>query len=162
MFPFLEKKSHKMQSRFPYYHYFIPILSHQITFFHETRVGQCILQVLRRFVNIGIHVFFQTFAQRFMLPVYTFSIYKLVSNFLKGLFIYYVRKIVGGFRQMLIIAYILGGWVWTYSYVRFLYMKRTENLKNLPPIHQKLSHKMSLLLIMTIFLAFSIPISFLN
>ena len=35
----------------------------------------------------------------------------------------YVGKIVGGCNQMLIIAYILGGWVWTNAYVRFLKKK---------------------------------------
>ena len=37
----------------------------------------------------------------------------------KGPSIYYVSKIVGGCCQMLIIAYILGGWVRKNAYVRF-------------------------------------------
>ena len=43
---------------------------------------------------------------------------------------------MGGFRQMLIIAYILGGWVSRNSYVRISYVKRTRHMQNFPPIYQ--------------------------
>ena len=81
----------------------------------------------------------------------------------KGLFIYYVRKIVGGWVQAIAYNCLYTGWVGLNKFLRkiFAHEKNKKSAK-LSTNASKLSHKMSLLLIMTIFLTFSIPILGLN
>ena len=80
-----------------------------------------------------------------------------------GPFTYCVRKIVGGWVQSIAYYFLYTGWMGLKEFLRkILIHEKSEKSAKFSTNASKLSHKMSLLLIMTIFLTFSIPVLCLN
>lgn len=102
-----------------------------------------IIQLNNILNTISKYFYVFTFSQRNKKQNFGFMNFKCFCKYTtsrslcpKGPFMYYARKIVGWWVSANACNCLYTGWVWTNSYIRFLYMKRTKKQPNFLPIYQ--------------------------